>query len=173
MPMATPKSAKATRLRMTEGDRDRVPARLRSLSYLLDNAIPIPIPGTGIRIGLDPLLGLLPTAGDGLGMVLSAYILIEAARLGASPALLARMAFNIALETVAGTVPALGDLFDAAWKANAKNLALLERHLQAPTSEPATAWGTVGLLLGGLLLLGAGLAIASVALVAALLGAIS
>jgi len=155
---------------MTEGDRDQVPARLRSLSYLLDNAIPIP--GTGIRIGLDPLLGLLPTAGDGLGMVLSAYILIEAARLGASPALLARMAFNIALETVAGTVPALGDLFDAAWKANAKNLALLERHLQAPTSEPATAWGTVGLLLGGLLLLGAGLAIASVALVAALLGAI-
>ena len=102
-------------------------ARLRSLSHLLDNAIRVP--GTDRRFGLDPLLGLIPGAGDVVAGCLSAYIVIEAARMGVPRELLRKMGANIVLEIGVGTVPVLGDLFDVAWKANARNVALLEEHL--------------------------------------------
>jgi hypothetical protein len=104
--------------------------RLRNFSRLLDEAIAIP--GTTYRIGLDPLLGLLPGGGDVVGLVLSCFIVFEAARMGVSKATLGRMAFNILLETLAGTVPVLGDVFDFAWKSNTKNIRLLEEHVRAP-----------------------------------------
>ncbi|AFZ37450.1 hypothetical protein Sta7437_3968 [Stanieria cyanosphaera PCC 7437] len=101
--------------------------RLRRLSQLLDNAIGIP--GTKYRIGLDPILGLLPGGGDTVTGALGAYIVVEAARMGLPKAVLWQMVGNILLDSVAGSVPVVGDLFDIGWKANVKNIALLESHL--------------------------------------------
>lgn len=104
--------------------------RIRRLAWLLDNSIPIP--GTRMRVGLDPILGLIPGVGDAAGMLLSGYIVVEAARLGASRATLLRMGWNVLVESVIGVVPLAGDLFDAGWKANARNVALLERSAVLP-----------------------------------------
>lgn len=113
--------------------------RLRSLSTLLDNSITIP--GTSYRIGLDPFLGLLPGIGDYAGAAISAFIVIQGARLGASRATLTRMVTNIVIESLAGSIPLLGDIFDAGWKANLKNVALLENHVKSsPQRKKADTW---------------------------------
>lgn len=104
---------------------------VRALARLLDEAVRIP--GTGIRVGLDAVLGLVPGIGDALGAGLSGWVIVVAARLGAPPSIIARMAGNAALDALAGSVPLLGDLFDIGWRANARNVALLERWLQQPT----------------------------------------
>lgn len=141
--------------------------RLRRLSFLLDNSIPIP--GVG-RIGLDPFLGLIPGAGDTVGGALSAYIVWEAARLGLPRSLLLKMAWNIILETVLGSVPFVGDLFDATWKANARNLALLERHLSRPSRQHRTDWLFFALMIAIVLLVVVGFATLSVLLLRSLFG---
>ncbi len=123
--------------------------RLRNLSHLLDNAIRIP--GTPIRFGLDPLLGLIPAGGDIAGALLSAYIIFSAAQLGVPRKSLVQMVSNILLETLVGTVPIVGDVFDAAWKANVRNMELLETHLDAPTSERKANTLFIVLLLVGLM----------------------
>lgn len=134
--------------------------RLRRFSHLLDNVIPIL--GTKYRIGLDPILGLLPGGGDFVGTALSAYIVIEAARLGLPKATLGRMVFNILLEGLVGIIPVLGDLFDFAWKANIQNIALLEAHLnELHKSEKVNRW-FIFLLVAGLLIFGVGLATFSI-----------
>jgi hypothetical protein len=145
--------------------------RLRQLSYVLDNAIPIP--GTGYRIGLDPIIGLLPGAGDTVAGVLSAYIVVEAARMGVPRETLVRMASNIVLEVVLGAVPMLGDVFDAAWKANAKNIALLETHIDTPQSQRSGDRLFLILLILGLTVIIIGFATFSVVLVRFLFSAIS
>ncbi|NEO01952.1 MAG: DUF4112 domain-containing protein [Moorea sp. SIO3I7] len=123
--------------------------RVRRVSYLLDNAIPIP--GTRYRIGLDPIIGLLPGGGDFVGTIISSYIVVEAARLGVSRSTLVEMVLNILLETVTGSVPVLGDLVDAAWKANVKNVELLEKELNVSSSTPQKSdWLFLVLLLSGL-----------------------
>lgn len=145
--------------------------RLRQLSHVLDNAIPIP--GTGYRIGLDPLLGLLPGAGDTVAGALSAYIVVEAARMGVPREILLRMASNIVLEVVLGSVPMLGDVFDATWKANARNIALLETHVDMPQSNRGSDRKFLILLILGLAVVIIGFATFSVLLVRLLIGAIS
>ncbi|MFM7423729.1 MAG: DUF4112 domain-containing protein [Elainella sp.] len=120
--------------------------RLRRLSFFLDNAIRVP--GTSFRIGLDPIIGLIPGGGDTAGLVLSAFIVLEAAQMGASKSTLSSMAFNILLETIAGTVPGLGDLFDATWKSNSRNLELLEQHFELPHSVARNRWFAILLILG-------------------------
>jgi len=129
--------------------------RLRSLSHLLDNAIPIP--GTTFRVGIDPILGLLPGAGDFMGIAFSAYIVVEAALLGLPRQTLIRMVFNIILDELVGTVPVVGDWFDFGWKANTKNMALLEAHMASPQSSKRADWWFIILLLSGLLLFVAGI----------------
>jgi hypothetical protein len=125
--------------------------RLRQLARLLDKAVVIP--GTKVGIGLDPILGLLPGGGDFLGIMLSAYIILEASRLGASKATLSKMVSNIVIDSVVGTVPILGDLFDVAWTANSKNITLLEAHLQSPKQNQAADKVFIALIMGGLLLI--------------------
>jgi hypothetical protein len=132
-------------------DDDAVRRRLARLAWLLDNSIPLP--GTKFRIGLDALLGLVPGLGDVAGVLLSSYIVREAARIGAPPALLARMAWNVAVEGVVGMVPFLGDVFDAAWKANQRNYALLEAHLQNPRRTARSSRLFVAALVLGLVAL--------------------
>ena len=111
--------------------------RLRKISHLLDNAIPVP--GTKIRFGLDPILGLLPGGGDMAGGLMSVYIVFEAMRMGVPAETVGRMGFNIVLDLLTGTVPVLGDLFDVTWKANSQNVALLEKHVAVPEPTPSKA----------------------------------
>ena len=99
-------------------------------AYWLDAGIRIP--GTNLRFGVDPILGLIPGVGDAAGAALAGWILVEAVRMGASRATVLRIAGNVALDAGLGAVPLLGDIFDFAWKANVRNVALLERHLTAP-----------------------------------------
>jgi hypothetical protein len=100
-------------------------ARMRTLSRLLDTAIRLP---GGFRIGIDPIIGLVPGIGDVIASLLSLWLVYDAARLGISKSVLARMVLNIAIETVVGAVPVLGDFIDAAWKANVRNMRLVEAH---------------------------------------------
>jgi Domain of unknown function (DUF4112) len=108
-------------------------SRVRWLSYLLDERFRIP--GTRYRIGLDGLLGVLPGVGDTIGTLLSAYILFEAIQLGIPRATLLRMVGNIALDTLVGAIPVVGDVFDVAWKANKKNVALLNAYIASQAEE--------------------------------------
>ena len=108
-------------------DREETLERLRSLSKLLDTAIYIPV--INYRIGWDAIIGLVPGIGDAVGLLFSSYIVFEAARLEVPKNVLARMMFNVALEFIIGTVPLFGDLFDAAFKANIRNVRLLEAAL--------------------------------------------
>jgi hypothetical protein len=108
-------------------------ARLRRLSRLLDSAIEIP--GTNLRIGLDPLLGLLPVVGDAPTTAASAYVVAEAAALGAPRATLARMCLYLLVDAVFGSVPLVGDAFDVLWRANDRNVRLLEARLADPRGE--------------------------------------
>lgn len=120
-------------------------ARLRALATILDDAVRVP--GTRFRVGLDPLLGLLPGAGDAVTGAVAAYALVLATRLGAPPVVIARMAANILVDVSTGTVPLVGDLFDFGWKSNRKNLQLLERYQQQPQKVNAASWLLVILLM--------------------------
>ena len=104
--------------------------RLRDLSHLLDDSIRVP--GTDYRIGIEPLIGLLPVVGDAVGVAISAYVLAVAARSGVPRATVARVAFVLWLDAVVGSVPVVGDLFDAYWKANLRATHLLEARLAVP-----------------------------------------
>ena len=103
---------------------------VRRLARTLDAAVRIP--GTNIRVGLDALLGLIPGIGDAVGAALSGYIVLAAARLGLPKSVIARMLLNLGIDTVVGAVPIVGDIFDVAFRANTRNVALIESSLAAP-----------------------------------------
>jgi hypothetical protein len=132
--------------------------KLGRLAWLLDSSIPIP--GMHLTIGLDAVIGLVPFIGDLIGVALSSFILSEASRLRVPKGVLLRMAFNVALEGLVGMVPLAGDVFDAAFKANQRNVRLLEAWLDEPrkTERSTRAFGAALLLacIGFLTLLGAG-----------------
>ena len=115
--------------------------RLARLAWLLDSSIPIP--GTSFSIGLDALIGLVPVAGDLVGVLLSGYIVREAAALGVSRSILARMALNVAVEGLVGMIPFAGDIFDAAFKANQRNVRLLNAYLDQPVRTTRASRGVV------------------------------
>ncbi len=120
--------------------------RLRQFARLLDKAVVIP--GTQVGIGIDPIIGLIPGGGDFLGVMFSAYIVLEAARLGAPRGTLGRMVLNIIIDGVVGAVPLIGDFFDFAWTANTHNIKLLEEYLKFPSQrKKADWWFVVGILL--------------------------
>jgi hypothetical protein len=100
---------------------------IRELAHLLDNSQRIPL--IGYRFGVDAILGLVPVIGDFSAFALSGYIIYRAARMGAPASLLAKMLANALGDTLVGSIPVLGTVVDVVWKANARNLKLLERFL--------------------------------------------
>lgn len=101
-------------------------ARARLIARITDSAFEIP--GTGWRVGLDGIVGLIPGVGDLLGLLVSYFIILDAARYRVSVPILLRMIGNVAFDALAGSVPILGDLFDFVFHANERNVALFERH---------------------------------------------
>lgn len=128
-----------------------IPDWARRLSTLLDSAVTIP--GTKVKIGLDPILGLLlPELGDTLTAAVSLSLLAVAFRERVPKLVLARMLINIALDALLGAIPVLGDVFDFAFRANDRNLALIERHRGDP-SKPASLGDRLVVFGAGLLAL--------------------
>jgi hypothetical protein len=146
-------------------------ARARTLARLLDSAVKVP--GTGIRFGADALLGLVPGLGDVAGAAMAGYLVILAQRLGAPRAVVLRMLANVAVDTVGGTVPLLGDLFDVAYKSNTRNLALLERAIERPADATRTSRFVVVATLLGLVLLTAGALVVAVLAIRAIAAAVN
>ena len=130
------------------------------MTRLLDTAFQIP--GTRYRFGIDAVIGLVPGIGDAIGAIFATFIVFQAARLGASKSTLVRMMGNVALDTIVGEIPLLGDLFDTGWKANTRNMALLEAHLRQPGSTKRGSRRVLILLGAGLLLLLAGVVVLGV-----------
>ena len=126
----------------------------KALARVLDTAVGIP--GTRIRVGLDALLGLIPGAGDALSAALSGYIILAAARAGASRPVLVRMVGNVVLDTLIGAIPVLGDLFDVAFRSNVRNVALLERLAvdPAPVDRGSRRLGILVIAIVALVVLG-------------------
>lgn len=103
---------------------------LRKLSDLWDRSLGVP--GTRFKVGLESLVGLLPVGGDFIGILLSVYIVFQAIQFKLPKTTLAKMIFNIVIDGAVGSIPILGDIFDTTWKANTKNVNLLEAHLREP-----------------------------------------
>ncbi len=106
--------------------------KLQKLASSLDSAIPLP---GGYRIGLDGLIGFIPIVGDSLTTLISSFIVVRGAQLGVPSHQLVRMMLNILLEASVGIIPLIGNVFDFVWKANEKNMRLIERHL--PEQSPS------------------------------------
>lgn len=128
--------------------------RTRRVARLMDSSARVP--GTRFRFGLDPLVGLVPLVGDGAATLASLYVVYEAARAGVPASTLLRMLLNVGVDFLLGSVPLVGDLFDATWKANERNVALFEARLAAGGGDRRFLLAVV-----------AGLAIAVAAVVAA------
>jgi hypothetical protein len=130
-----------------------VPQLARVLAWLLDDLVRVP--GTNFRIGLDPILGLIPGVGDGSTTVVSSVILLHALRAGVPRIVLVRMALNVLVNSIGGAIPGLGDVFSAWFKSNRRNVELLERHAGAARRQSTTGdWIFVGALIGVVLLVG-------------------
>lgn len=124
--------------------REWLVAHVRRIAWLMDSAFVVP--GTNYRIGLDPIIGLIPVLGDLIGVAISGYLMWLASRVGVPKAVLLRMMLNVGIDLAVGSVPVVGDTLDAAWKANAKNAALLERALADPKrTARSSVWMLIGL----------------------------
>lgn len=136
-------------------------AQTERLARLLDSRFRVP--GTSMRFGVEPLLGLIPGVGDAAGLALSTMVVVQAVRLGARGATVARMVLNVAVDAVVGSIPLLGSVFDFAFKANTRNVALLQRHELDPVGTAAESRRSVRRTLVGVAL---GLVVTLVAVVA-------
>lgn len=124
---------------------------LEYLAHILDDFLRIP--GTNIRFGLDGIVGLIPGIGDVLGAMASWIIILAAWMRGVPTITLVRMFANVAIETLVGMVPLLGDAFDVWWKANRRNVALLERSTHDPHRGTKRDWGFLVILVMAMMLL--------------------
>jgi hypothetical protein len=122
---------------LTRGQEQRL-ATLRRIAELLDSAFLVP--GTNYRIGLDPIIGLIPMIGDLASPLFTIGLLWQAYDLRIPKVVQLRMIFHAAIDALVGAVPFIGDLFDFGWKANQRNLALLERHAYEERHADAGDW---------------------------------
>lgn len=118
---------------LSDVEREAILARLRIIARMFDDAVRVP--GTKIAFGWDSVLGLIPVVGDAATTMVSSYFLWEAYRLGASRWTLTKMVGNVLTDFVVGTVPLVGDLVDVAWRANRRNMKLLEKELNRPRKK--------------------------------------
>jgi hypothetical protein len=129
---------------------DRASASLeplfRWLALIMDNFLPVP--GTKLRFGLDPIIGLLPGIGDVTSAIISAVAFVHAARCGVPKILLARLAMNILINELVGIIPGLGDAFSFWFKSNVRNYELLRRYSAAPARSRRSDWIFVIAVLG-------------------------
>jgi hypothetical protein len=132
----------------------------RFLADLLDQRFTIP--GTSIRIGLDPIISLIPGIGDLIANLTGSLILVIAAQLGVPKVILVRMGINIAINTIIGAIPIFGDIFSIWFRSNIKNLGLLERSLGKQSQRAVFSdWLFVVALVTGVLVLIGGIVLAS------------
>lgn len=134
-----------------------LPRHLERLAWLMDQSITVP--GTRFKLGLDSLIGLVPGVGDVVGLVISAWIVISAARAGARRPTIVRMIINVIRDSVLGSVPVVGDVFDMVSRANVANIKLLREDLlaQQQSAQQRAWWQRYGLILiasGALLVTG-------------------
>jgi hypothetical protein len=115
---------------------------LKRLVELFDSAFRIP--GTQIRFGIDPIVGLIPGLGDMASPVIAILIISHAVRVRVPKVVLVRMALNALIDAGVGAIPVIGDLFDFGWKSNDWNLALLDRHARPGAQPTAADWLFVG-----------------------------
>lgn len=136
--------------------KDKTRKKLERLAWYLDSAIKVP--GFNARFGLDGLIGLIPGVGDAITALISSVVISEAARMGAPKVLLLKMAFNVLVDAVVGAIPLVGDIFDFAWKANNRNVSLLNDYLDSPrettVNSRAFVWGLSAALLALVILVG-------------------
>jgi hypothetical protein len=130
-----------------------VPDLARLVAWVLDDLIPIP--GTKFRIGLDPIIGLIPGFGDSSTALLSSMILVHGLRAGVPRIVLVRMAINVLVNALVGAIPGAGDVFSAFFKSNRRNYELLQRHLGKNLKQTSTVsdWIFVSALIGAILAL--------------------
>jgi len=143
---------------------------LRTVTRVFDEALRVP--GTPLRVGLDALLGLVPGVGDAVSGCVAASGLWVGASLGAPASVLLRMLFNVAVDAAVGAIPLAGDLFDIGWKANRRNLDLLERWVAAPAATRAASTATLVAVAAAALAMVAGLVWLAVWGVRAVVGAL-
>lgn len=117
---------------------------VEGLSRLMDNQFRIP--GTSFRFGLDPLLNLIPIAGDVPGFIISAALVATMAKHGVSRKIVILMTMNIILDATIGAIPVVGQIFDFVYKANAKNIRLLKEHYEEGKHQ-GKGTGTVVIIL--------------------------
>lgn len=131
----------------------------RWVAFFMDNLFRIP--GTNFRVGLDPIIGLIPGIGDTSAALVSAATLIQAARSGIPKIVIARMAANVLLNEIIGIIPGLGDAFSFWFKSNARNHELLKKHLSAGHAKRRSGKGdwifVIGVLVLIALIVGAGI----------------
>ena len=140
----------------------KVDESLERLSWLLDDLIRIP--GLGWRFGLDALVGLIPGFGDTATSLASFYILVSAVRYRVPKVTLLRMGLNIGIDYLMGSIPLVGDIFDAWWKSNQMNVELLSKRATVSANEARKGKISDWLFVGLIILLLAGLAVGSAAL---------
>ena len=119
--------------------------RLKRLSHNLDEAFTIP--GTERKIGIDPIIGLIPGVGDLIGGALSIYIMHAGIRMGMPRSVIIRMFGNVALEFIIGCIPIIGDLFDAMWKSNQRNVKLIEDSIISEEKNTIFGYFLIGVLI--------------------------
>ena len=137
---------------LTQGQQARLVA-LRRLAELLDSAFVLP--GTTYRIGLDPIVGLVPWIGDLVSPLFTVALLWQARDVRVPKIVLGRMIFNAAVDAIVGAIPFAGDLFDFGWKANQWNMALLERHAYEERPASLGDWAFVLTMIAIVILLAA------------------
>lgn len=118
---------------------------IENIAWLMDRSIPI----GGFRIGLDPVLGLIPGVGDAVSALISTTLIVQAFRAGVPKSTVLRMMVNVGLDAAIGVIPFVGDVFDFAFKANSRNLALFRATVQGQHRR-SSDWGFLGLVIGGI-----------------------
>ena len=139
----------------------KIDERLERLSWLMDDLVRVP--GLGWRFGLDAIVGLIPGFGDTATSLVSLYILVAAVRYRVPKVTLLRMGLNIGIDYVVGSFPLVGDLFDAWWKSNQRNVSLLSKRATVSADEAREGNLSDWLFVGLIILLLAGLAVGAAA----------